>query len=709
MNIKLEPERDSVSFNYTGEVLSAISRSDLIRTVFYGDEITPMHLFLALTLEKTSSIHEFLRELGMQLETTDSINYIVNTPICFEKITGRDYPFGSDEVDSEDCEASEDSEGKNEDEETETKDENNSSSNSTPPNISINIMPTDSPDSDEQKTLSALINIVNSVRHHIVVDEDEDLTIFYSEECEDILCKAGKACLKGKQNCIDANNLMYQLLISDNEELNNLFDVWKFKKEEYAEYLLSNANIFEDSDEGNGLSLPRSLQNCCMILNNKYTKGTVCDILGRDSEVKHLWNIFSKKTKRNAILVGEPGCGKSAIIEALTIQIVNETCPTEFLGYSVIELNVTGMVAGTKYRGEFEQKITALTSFLETTDKVILFVDEIHEMMGTGSTEGSLDLSGSLKPILARDNAIFVGATTTKEYNEILSRDGAFKRRFEIIDVNEPHINELKPMIQKRIETLSNHHKVQVPEDVLDFVIISAYAFNSTTSNPDKTIDLLDRSLAAAKMQNCNTLSIEHVKSIFEENYEIYNHQSEHYNTSIAYHEAGHYILLRLNEAILHEEVILVSIIPTRETSGVNIYEHSKYDYSLPTKEYYYASIASDLAGRIAENFYTKTIDAGASSDLRKANEKIENMISLYGMDNDYLNTTIAYCHTNDAKISDKMLDCILEKKKAILLDIEKKTEKILMDNIDKLKNVVNLLLEKKIATAEELDKAFNM
>ena len=174
------------------------------------------------------------------------------------------------------------------------------------------------------------------------------------------------------------------------------------------------------------------------------------------------------------------------------------------------------MVAGTKYRGEFEEKTQRLIEFLESTDKVIIFLDEIHHLLGTGSAEGSgPDLSGSLKPLLARDNVVFIGATTTDEYNRIFARDGALSRRFEIVVIKEPKFNEVKSMISARVERLSNYHNVKVSDKMLDNILVCASSF-SNVSNPDRSIDLLDKSMAVAKMNKSKELKMEHIKRVYE-------------------------------------------------------------------------------------------------------------------------------------------------------------------------------------------------
>ena len=202
------------------------------------------------------------------------------------------------------------------------------------------------------------------------------------------------------------------------------------------------------------VNIPHSLSGCLTVLNNEYSPDEeYCRFSGRDKEVSKLMRILAKATKRNAILVGAGGVGKSTIVDILTWLIVTNNCPTVFSDSIVVSLDVSAMIAGTHFRGTAEQRFVDLANFLEENPKCILFIDEIHNILGAGACkEGELDLANSLKPILAKGVTRVIGATTDGEYEKYFSQDAALKRRFEKIVINEPKVNEVYPMIENQIK-----------------------------------------------------------------------------------------------------------------------------------------------------------------------------------------------------------------------------------------------------------------
>ncbi len=449
--------------------------------------------------------------------------------------------------------------------------------------------------------------------------------------------------------------------------------------------------------------IPSALETCVEVLNTKYNKGDELTILGRDKEIYKAFTIFSKKTKRNAVLVGAPGVGKTAIIEAITQKIVNETCPKEFFGYTVLSLDVNAMVAGTKYRGEFETKVAILKKFLEGTPKVILFVDEMHQMLGAGSTsDGNVDLSGSLKPILSRDDVVFVGATTVNEYNSILTRDGAFKRRFEVITVREPKNHEVKAMIEGKIKSMEKHHGVKMPRELLDYIILCSNCFNMENANPDKTLDLCDRSMAIAKMENRRTVIKACITKVYEEYFEKYSKIELGDIRATAYHEVGHYIVNRLTKQHKALRTVAISIVPAADYLGVNILE----DTETPVphdKEYIESYLMSLLAGRVAQCRATKSFDSGASNDLMVAKDFAKRVVMAYGMDQaEFQNISLV---EEEKLITEKIANAVNEKVSALIKDAYKKTEAFIDAHWYEVDKMAKYLMKKKIVTSDELDK----
>lgn len=523
------------------------------------------------------------------------------------------------------------------------------------------------------------------------------------------LIVASANCRAIKKEYVDLGDVLYVILsMGDNSCIRLLKGFETFNIENFCDFLLR-CDVAPFANTVEGINLPSNIANFCTILNNKYEKGQKCDILNRDLEIFSILNIISKKTKRNAMLIGKPGVGKTAIVEAITQSIVNETCPKKFLGYTVIEVNINSMIAGTTYRGQFEEKVSRLIKFVEETENIIIFIDEIHQIMGAGSSNsGGVDFAGALKPLLSRDNAIFVGATTTEEYEKYFKNDLALKRRFEVVEVKEPKLSEVKPMIKGKVSTLSKYHNVSVSNKMLDYVITCAYAFNTSNSNPDKTIDLLDKSLAIAAISNCKNLKRNHVNEVFNYNYTALFELKESDKMATAWHEAGHFVMNYLLEDLACNKVILASIVPTREYLGVTVTEEKLTITPSQNEDAMFAEIKILLAGRVAQSFYKSDYDAGAMSDLSKATSILISRIAEFGMDEQFENLVLCYDGRKDGiLVTEKNKELIVKVAKEKIDALYKETEEILKSNYKLLELVANMLYRQNIVSLSEVIKKY--
>jgi len=533
---------------------------------------------------------------------------------------------------------------------------------------------------------------------------DYSVHLKYTPELEEALIMADKMDKEMGRKSIKLDTLIYCMLINKESKANILLSCF-FKTKGLMKYLKDGLAI--DKVIHNRLdNLPKEMKQFVTNLNLKFSNKSQCDILGRDDEIFQVWNIISKKTKRNAVLIGEPGVGKTAIVEAITCSIINKTCPKEFEDYTVYSLNLNNMVAGTKLRGEFEEKTQKLIEYLEKADKTIIFLDEIHTLLGTGRAIGSgPDLSNSLKPILSRDNVIFIGATTIDEYNKYFSIDGALSRRFEVVKVKEPKHSEVIPMIQERVKTLSKYHGVRVTSEMLNKILICASSF-SDIANPDRTIDLIDKSMAIAKLNRDKDLRMRHIKRVYKKYFELYSKINIENKRSTAYHEAGHFVTWYFSKTKFNQQCVLISIIPTETWLGVNIFEQDETKGRPVDISFIKEKIAGLLGGRIAQKFVNDEIDSGASSDLRKANSIAEKFIMEFGIDEEYSNYSF---NTSDKLgISDKTSDNIREKTKKLVNEVYKSTEELLLSKKQAVENVAELLMKKGIITTEEAIAAIN-
>lgn len=236
-------------------------------------------------------------------------------------------------------------------------------------------------------------------------------------------------------------------------------------------------------------------------LNKKAQNNELDPVIGRDSEIKRLIEILCRRKKNNPVLIGPAGVGKTAIIEELSRMIVSGNVPNVLKNKRIINLDMSSVVAGTKYRGEFEERVNKLLKELEENDDIILFIDEIHTLVGAGGAEGAIDASNIFKPALARNKMRLIGATTTEEYKKFITSDKALERRFQKVEVNEPNSTVVKSILMKLKETYANYHKVFISDDIIDYIIDMSNRYIKFRKEPDKSIDILDEvgSLASLK------------------------------------------------------------------------------------------------------------------------------------------------------------------------------------------------------------------
>ncbi|MCT7469413.1 AAA family ATPase [Aliarcobacter cryaerophilus] len=236
-------------------------------------------------------------------------------------------------------------------------------------------------------------------------------------------------------------------------------------------------------------------------LNKKAIDGELDPVIGRDEQINRMMQILIRKTKNNPILIGEPGTGKTAIAEGLAQRIVNKDVPTSLLNKRVVTLDMSALIAGAKYRGEFEDRLKSVIDEVKQAGNIILFIDEIHTIIGAGASEGSMDAANILKPSLARGELHTIGATTLKEYRKYFEKDAAMQRRFQPIKVDEPSVNEALHILRGIKEKLETHHNVTINDSALVAAAKLSNRYITDRFLPDKAIDLIDEAAAELKMQ----------------------------------------------------------------------------------------------------------------------------------------------------------------------------------------------------------------
>jgi len=334
-----------------------------------------------------------------------------------------------------------------------------------------------------------------------------------SDESKLMIKSLDTECEKLNDNMIDTIHIMLAVLLTKSkltEFLNSLgLNYIEFKKE--INNMRDEQSSGFESDEENepykrkptktdSKTKTPVLDNFCRDVSKAVEKGELDPVVGRATEIKRVSQILSRRKKNNPVLIGEPGVGKTAIVEGLAQLIYDGNAPRTLIGKRVLTLDLASIVAGTKYRGQFEERIKAILEECKTNPDVILFIDELHTIVGAGNASGSLDASNMFKPALARGEFQVIGATTLDEYRENIEKDGALTRRFQQVLVEEPTLDETKHILMNIKEKYEKHHKVSYTDEAIDECVKLSSRYIMDRAMPDKAIDVLDEAGATTNI-----------------------------------------------------------------------------------------------------------------------------------------------------------------------------------------------------------------
>ncbi len=296
----------------------------------------------------------------------------------------------------------------------------------------------------------------------------------------------------------EGNNMAVRILRTAGVDARELYTALMHKLSETPRGKAAEARAAAPKDEG---GKAKTLREFTRDLTADARSGKLDPVIGRDDEIQRVIQILSRRTKNNPCLIGEPGVGKTAIAEGLARKIVMGDVPDDLLDKRILSLDLSGMVAGTKYRGEFEERIKKVLEEVKTTGNVVLFIDELHTIVGAGSAEGAVDAANIIKPALGRGEIQVIGATTLNEYRKYIEKDAALERRFQPVQVGEPSREATLEILKGLREKYEQHHHLQITDEALEAAVELSSRYINDRFLPDKAIDLMDEAASRVRME----------------------------------------------------------------------------------------------------------------------------------------------------------------------------------------------------------------
>ena len=358
------------------------------------------------------------------------------------------------------------------------------------------------------KLLEAMNVDVNSLKADLKSDLEKlpkvsgsSAQLYMSSELNNVLTKAEKIASDFKDEYVSVEHLYLAILDSNNQEVGTLMTKYGINKDEFMKALTmvrGNQRVTSQNPEDTYDALNKYGTD----LVDAARKGKLDPVIGRDLEIRRAIEILSRRTKNNPVLIGQPGVGKTAVVEGLAQRIVNGDVPDGLKGKTIFSLDMGSLIAGAKYRGEFGERLKAVLNEIDKSDgNIILFIDEIHTIVGAGKTEGSMDAGNLLKPKLARGELHCIGATTLDEYRKYIETDAALERRFQKVMVDEPSVEDTISILRGLKEKFEIHHGVRITDNALIACATLSNRYISDRYLPDKAIDLMDEAAARIRTE----------------------------------------------------------------------------------------------------------------------------------------------------------------------------------------------------------------
>ena len=440
-------------------------------------------------------------------------------------------------------------------------------------------------------------------------------------------------------------------------------------------------------------------------LNNVYSLVDSSIILGRDKEINRICNCFFRNKKANAILLGDHGVGKTAIVQKLVDNVIKKKCPKEMYNYHFLYLDIGLILANLSFDKKMPKKLGQIFEFLYSYTNIVVVIDQVHLV------QASELLSYYFAVLVKHPNIKILGLSTEEEFYQFFEFDKKTRSRLEIIPIFEPKPNKIYPMIKNVIHRLEIAHGVTISKALVRYIICVSQAFTNEICNPELTVDIVEKSMIVAKRKHKEEVSKKDVNSNFNFNYELYKKMSKEDKEITAYHEAGHFVVSKMSENIRNYKTTAITIVPAEYFLGLTTFEFELEKQTSCDKNYYIDNIAVDLAGREAEIIYYGSEDkltSGAREDLISSTKTARRMITEYGMTAE-TGKNISYLgiqdFTNLSLISEKIKDAIDEATKKLISEAEKRAKNILKENDELLRRIAQELMENEVLDECDLNR----